>query len=464
MTPAVLLRRVRAVPILVKVLGIGALVAALFGIYALVVARAAMEGVLDDLVRERALGQARDLSHLVERPLAVGDVVALDRLLAKLRASNPELRYAVVRDQRGSAVAHTFPDRPPRALAVAVAGAEPVLRRLASDEGGVVDVAVGVLDGQAGSVQVGLLDRRVGSGVASLTGSLAWGLALCALLGAGLAVLLADALVRPIAVLGRAARAIAAGDLAARAGKASDDEVGRLADDFNRMAAALEGQRADLAARTRDRAELMQRLVQAQEDERRTIARELHDHLGQLLTALLLDIERPAADEAEAAARLRLAGRVRVLVEEVRRMAWGMRPSVLDDFGLVTALARQAEDLGRTGPLRIACEAVGLGEGERLPSAVETALYRIAQEGLTNCLRHAQATSASVVLVRRPGQVSLVVEDDGRGLPAEPPAGRHLGLAGMRERAGLLGGTLTIESAPGQGTTLRVTIPLADAP
>jgi signal transduction histidine kinase len=105
---------------------------------------------------------------------------------------------------------------------------------------------------------------------------------------------------------------------------------------------------------------------------------------------------------------------------------------------------------------------VGLAEGQRLPPAVEAALYRIAQEALTNCVRHAQAQGASLVLVRRDGQVTLVVEDDGRGMPATLPSGRHLGLAGMRERATMLGGTFHVESAPGRGSTIQVAIPLPE--
>lgn len=458
-------RRLLSVPILWKVLGIGAVVGALFGLYTLVVARASMDTVLDELVRERALHQARDLAHLVERPLAVGDTLAIDRMLAGLRASNPDLRYLVVRDRDGTVLAHTFPGQPPAGLLVGtVPQANPLQRRLDSAEGVIHDAAVGVIDGNAGSVQIGLLDRSVQVGLRNVTGHLAWGLALCALLGAGLAVLLADVLVRPLQGLVAAARGIAGGDLAARAPVWSDDEIGRLATSFNQMGDGLEQQHRELLDKERDRSVLLARLVQAQEDERKTIARELHDHLGQLLTALLLDIERPADGEDAAAARARHAERVRHLVEEVRRMAWGMRPSVLDDYGLVTALARHADEITRLGRLRVVCETVGLRDDERLPGPVEVTLYRIAQEALTNCLRHAQAAQASLVLVRRSGCVSMLIEDDGRGMaPDAGSTGAHLGLTSMRERAALLGGSIRIESQPGQGTTLRVEIPVPDA-
>jgi signal transduction histidine kinase len=453
-----------SVPILWKVLGIGAVVGALFGLYTLVVARASMDTVLDELVRERAVNQARDLAHLIERPLAVGDTLAIDRMLAGLRGSNPDLRYGVVRDRDGTLLAHTFPTAPPAALTLtAMPMAAPMQRRLASPDGVVYDVAVGIIDGNAGSVQIGILDRSVQAGLRNVTGHLAWGLALCALLGAGLAVLLADVLVRPVKGLVAAAHGIAKGDLAARAPVFADDEIGRLAASFNQMGDSLERQHRELLDKERDRGVLLARLVQAQEDERKNIARELHDHLGQLLTALLLDIERPVGGEADAEARSRHAGRVRHLVEEVRRMAWGMRPSVLDDYGLVTALSRHADEITRLGRLRVVCEAVGLPDGIRLPGPVEVTLYRIAQEALTNCIRHAQAKQASLVLVRRPGSISMLIEDDGCGMaPDAGTTGAHLGLTSMRERAALLGGSIRIESQPGQGTTLRVEIPVSD--
>lgn len=459
-------RRFLSVPILWKVLGIGAVVGALFGIYTLSVARASMDTVLDELVRERALNQARDLAHLIERPLAVGDTLAIDRMLAGLRGSNPDLRYGLVRDRDGAILAHTFPGAPPTGLSLPVLPTlTPTQRRLASSDGVVYDAAVGVIDGNAGSVQIGLLDRSVQAGIRNVTGHLAWGLALCALLGAGLAIILADVLVRPLRGLVAAAGGISAGDLAARAPVLSDDEIGQLATSFNQMGDNLERQRRELLAKEHDRGVLLARLVQAQEDERKTLARELHDHLGQLLTALLLDIERPADGEAEALARARHAERVRLLIEEVRRMAWGMRPSILDDYGLDTALKRHADEITRLGRLRVVCESVGLSDGDRLPGPVEITLYRIAQEALTNCIRHAEAKQASLVIVRRPGTVTLLIEDDGRGMPPEAgSSGAHLGLTSIRERAALLGGAVCIESQPGQGASLRVEIPLTSPP
>lgn len=148
-------------------------------------------------------------------------------------------------------------------------------------------------------------------------------------------------------------------------------------------------------------------------------------------------------------------------LEEVHDLALQLRPSVLDDLGLPAALERYVEECRRRYRLRIDLAIHGL-DGERLPPTVETAVYRIVQEALTNVARHAQASMASVLLERRDQSILAIVEDDGVGFDpaAVRGSGQRLGVYGMHERAELLGGSLTIESQPGSGTSLFVTIPL----
>ena len=205
----------------------------------------------------------------------------------------------------------------------------------------------------------------------------------------------------------------------------------------------------------------LRRAVQAQEIERRRLARELHDETGQALTSILLGLS--AVERAENTEAARLAARaLRDLVVEtlqnVRRLAVELRPSALDDFGLEPALRRLGQTVREGGDLDVQVEA-RLG-AHRLPADVETALYRIVQEALTNVVKHAGASHVSIVLTRKQGSVLVVVEDDGRGFDATRPAAEGLGLLGMRERVELLDGSFKLEAAPRAGTTLIVELPL----
>ncbi|HEU4368194.1 MAG TPA: PAS domain-containing protein, partial [Methylomirabilota bacterium] len=215
------------------------------------------------------------------------------------------------------------------------------------------------------------------------------------------------------------------------------------------------------------RALLLNQVITVQEEERRRIARELHDETAQSLASLLLGLSALGEARTVKAAR----GQARDLhqvatraLAEVRRLAWGLRPSVLDDLGLAAALQRYTEDFGRTRGVVVEVETAGLDE-DRMPAAVEIALYRILQEALSNVARHAGAGRVGVRLRRRAASVAMVVEDDGRGFdprtpPTPPTAARGLGIHTMRERAAVLRGALTIDSEPGRGTRVAVEIPL----
>jgi len=207
----------------------------------------------------------------------------------------------------------------------------------------------------------------------------------------------------------------------------------------------------------------MRRVIEGQELERRRLAQELHDETGQALTSILLGLKtiRGAADEASAA---QAEEEVRALVvqalQDVRRLAIELRPKALDDFGLVPALERLAETAGERAGLEVHVHA-NLPE-RRLPGEVETALYRLVQEALTNVLKHAEAHAVSILLSLQDGAVRALVEDDGRGFTPGESRTDALGLLGMQERLSFLGGELTIESRPGAGTTVRALLPLPE--
>jgi len=205
----------------------------------------------------------------------------------------------------------------------------------------------------------------------------------------------------------------------------------------------------------------LRRAVQAQEAERRRLARELHDETGQALTSMLLGLA--AVERAETADDARVAaGELRELVvgtlQNVRRLAVELRPSALDDFGLEPALRRLGQTVKESGALDVQVE-TRLGS-ERLLPEVETAVYRIVQEALTNVVKHASAERVSIVVTRMPEKLMVIIEDDGLGFDPGAGPGEGLGLLGMRERVKLLDGSLTVDAQHGSGTTLAVELPL----
>ena len=217
------------------------------------------------------------------------------------------------------------------------------------------------------------------------------------------------------------------------------------------------------------RYQVLSRIVAAQEEERRRVSRELHDQMGQNLAALIVGLEALKANFADAPSaldRLReLQELANGLSQEVHSLAWELRPPALDDLGLHTALQRYVEQWSERSGVAVDWHTNGV-TSQRLPSEVETTLYRVVQEALTNVLKHAQASRVSVILRVAADNVLAIVEDNGKAFDAEftmhalDPSYK-LGLIGMRERVLLVNGTLNIESVPGHGTTMYVRIPLA---
>jgi signal transduction histidine kinase len=236
--------------------------------------------------------------------------------------------------------------------------------------------------------------------------------------------------------------------LDSRDGHFTEDDV-RLAETF--------ASRAAVAVELSERVErdALRRVVAAQELERQRLARELHDETGQALTSILLGLKQLEGAEAESVAALREL--VVATLQDVRRLAVELRPKVLDDFGLVPALERLTEGFAEQTGIAVDLEAGAIAE--RLSTEVETAIYRIVQEALTNVVKHAHARRVSVVLTRSSGRIKAMIEDDGQGFDPQAPAGGGIGLIGMRERIELLDGTLSVESTPTGGTAIAVEVP-----
>jgi signal transduction histidine kinase len=255
----------------------------------------------------------------------------------------------------------------------------------------------------------------------------------------------------PLVVGGRAIGVVVAHDRIGPDPRFTDDDL-RLAETLATRAAMG----VDLSQRvSRD---AVRRVVEAQELERKRLARELHDETGQALTSILLGLkplEEATSGETQEAV-LALRELVVSTLQDVRRLAVELRPSALDDLGLVAAIDRLAHSAGESG-MQVDVEAQ-IGDA-RLPAEVETTLYRIVQEAVTNVAKHSAARRLSITLTRKGGSVVAIVEDDGMGFDPQASAD-GLGLLGMRERLALVGGTLRIEAAAGAGTTIAAEVPV----
>lgn len=291
--------------------------------------------------------------------------------------------------------------------------------------------------------------------------------------------LLSWLVITPMERIGWAMRRFSRGERTTRAAILSRDEAGLLGGGFNDMAETIQTQEAraeqlyaELEAKDELRRQLLGRLTAAREEERRYVAREIHDELGQLLTGLSLNLklcqQAIPHDPGEAAEHLSRANAlIGETIAQSHRLIADLRPTVLDDFGLIPALQEELDQ--RLAPAGITAELKTDGDAAGLPPEIATAAFRIAQEALTNVIRHASAAHVCVQVGRTAGGLALTIEDDGVGLPDEALGGasggrQAFGILGMQERAEALGGRLDVARRELSGTQVALWLPSEAGP
>ncbi len=440
-----------------KIIGLSVGLVLLMGIGATLMAQSSFMRSTQSEMEQRGASIARDVATRGVDMLLTHNVLGLHELLSETINNNEDVRYVIILDAKGKVAAHTFGrDFPADLLTLPIpeAGTKSLVQVLQTEEGRLHDVSVPILDGTAGAVRVGMSPQRLQRAAMNQAEWLAMavlGVAVVAILGAWSLTLF---LTRPVVQMAQVARAVGAGDLSERVPPGAPDELGLLSRSFNAMLDQLQE-----AQRVRN--ELLDRIMVAQEDERRRIARELHDETSQAITSMIVGLRaleeaHPEVLPASSDLRQLAAG----TLDEIHSLILELRPRALDELGLVPALSRYVADFGQKHTIRTEFQLVG--PDHRLPNRVETCIYRVVQEALTNVARHSGASTAGVVLDLRPPTVSAIVEDDGLGFDPEEVGSRSLGLVGMRERVALVDGTLQIETGQGSGTTIFVKVPLKE--
>jgi len=457
---------VGAVSVRSKILGIVLGFIILLGAGVIIQSRYALAATMTAQLEEQSVSVSRDVAARATDPILLNDLLGLHDLLDETLANNPNVRYAFIVDPQGQVIAQTFEGGFPLDL-LTLNSVNPNEHHhsalIQTDEGLVWDTAVPILDGKIGTARIGLSDASMRAALSTLTAQLLLTIILVSATGVLVAVFLTWILTRPILALVTATKSVAKGDFTPRVPRWADDEIGDLAEAFNAMTEELA--RTDELRHEREvlRRQLLEKVITTQEDERRRIARELHDSTSQNLTSLIVGLrimETNCAQCASISKATDLRDVASKTLDEVHDLSMRLRPRVLDDLGLAAALERLVSEWQARYKIPVD---VAIQLNERLPGDVETAIYRIVQETLTNIARHAQAKSASILVERRDDVVRVIVEDDGVGFDISSNHGeRHLGLLGMRERAELLNGTLVVESSPEHGTSIYIEMPLME--
>lgn len=458
-----------SVPIFIKILGIGALLSFLFGAVTLYQIQISLTPYLYQNLRQNTISMAHSLSETLIRPMITHDFFNVYQIIQDKLEDSPDISYIIVFDHEGKIIANPFEEKIPQNLLLEPFKEETSKSKFQvfkNSKGLIFDTIVPILDGEAGELRLGVSDETVIKVLSSITKSFLLKLVLCIILGQILALFLAFILTKPITQLIIATNKIRHGDFKMKAKVYSSDEIGKLAMSFNQMAEALDKYQEEVKEKEFERLSLIKKIVSAQEKERKYIALELHDHFGQYLSSLLLMIQSVYKSKEYSPENIEeIEKKVHGLIDDIHKLAYELRPSILDDYGLNSALERYFKEIMKYSNVKIDYQNTSSNNSARLPGVVEITLYRITQEAFNNILRHANAYRVSVILVRNNSEVTFLIEDDGVGFDLNILQNKHtkcLGLISMRERVTLLSGNFFIETSRGKGTTLQIKIPIEE--
>lgn len=455
-----------AVSIRVKVLGIVLGVIVLLGTFVILQIRTLLENTLSYQMEEQGIALANNIAQEAALKITAQDMDGLALLLAERRvhysseSHNTPVDYVFVQDETGKIIAGEGRlDRDnSRVLSDQSHGQHLVFL---VHNGETIEIRVPIPQTDL-LLRLGLSRSGLTRTVTQVTFQLFATTLIMVAIGFAAAIFLTWILTRPLYDLVDATHYVARGDFSRRLPRWANDEIGELATAFNAMTASLAQAEQERIDREHLREQYISGVIVAQENERQRIARELHDSASQSLTSLLVGLQnlKQSANADEIQCRVdELRSVIAATLDEIHVISWRLRPRTLDDLGLVIAVKHYVQDYQKRYSIPV--EVVISGIEQRLAPELETTIYRIVQEGLTNIARYAQATNVSLIITCKDNKIRIIIEDNGIGFDpvAVQKRGDRLGLPGIRERAGLFGGTLTIESQPGQGASLFIEMP-----
>ncbi|MBU4407658.1 MAG: HAMP domain-containing protein [Proteobacteria bacterium] len=456
-----------SVPLKLKILGLALALILIVGAASIYRVEAALSENFDDFLREESRFVATELSYQAHDYLLINDIYGLTQMLRRTVQNRPNMRYGFVRNAAGQVVAHTFEggfpsdlleDVPVFSLPVSIP------RLLRTNEGNIWETTAGISNGNEGVVVVGVKGDSLRQQIEAITGSLARTTLLVAIFGVLLSLRLTWIITRPVGMLLEATRAVRRGDYSVHLDPAeSRDELGKLMEGFNAMELSLASADKARVEKEQLQRDFLHRIMAGQEGERKRIARELHDQTGQALASFMVDLKvlenaQSVKDMGKGITRLKKA--ITEEMEAIHDLAVALRPTVLDDLGLVPAVEMLARNFEKRHRIQVRLNFLGFLD-RRLDLCLETCVYRIIQEALTNIAKHAQATEVTIFLEGREETLRGGVEDNGRGFePENIDQTKHMGIYGMRERVQLLGGSFHIDSDEGIGAMISFETPI----
>ena len=457
-----------SVPLHFKILGLAFGLLATFSLITISQIRKELDAHIENVLQEESRFVAREIALQAKDYLLISDHFGLNRLLVTMTENRPDIRYAFVLSTQKEVLAHTFGRQfPPDLLDVHENLATGVLptettRKITTSEGPVWDTQQSIPFRENNVVRVGVKGDNLRRQLSAFIAAFVRNTLLIALLGGTLSLLITWLITKPMKELLTATQKIRRGIYDVTLPVGGHDEIGRLIEGFNTMAEGLsqwERVRNEKEALQRD---FLQKIMTGQEAERRRIARELHDQTGQALASCMVELkllEQATKDDDYRKGIERLKRTLTQELDALHNLAMDLRPSVLDDLGLLPALEMYVQHFEKRHGCKVRLTVLG-DFTQRIDPCLETCVYRIIQESLTNVAKHAEASEAEIFLTKKTHSVRGGIEDNGIGFQMQAvDLAQHMGVYGMRERVQLLKGSFSIDSDKGVGTMITFEIP-----